>query len=168
MRGPRVTWCTKYKSTETSRPTTGAKCDRTLNCIMQWMLETHFFPKTKSLFSNQFMKIGVSHASLLEVAVGSVQRWRTGLRPLRPSLQSSLLTHAVKYGCTWKRGMKMLRNCDFGWHRWGPLIAQRSEDNVRVGLVPLALARCALAHLVPVVHQVVVVVCYPKVSKFTR
>ena len=128
------------------------------------MVEKHFFPKTKSLLSFQFMKIGVSHASLLEVVVDSVQRWRTGLRPLRPSLQSSLLIHAVKYGCTWKRGMKMPRNGDFGWHRWGPLIAQRSEDNVRVGLVPLALARCALAHLVPVVHQVVVVVCCPKVS----
>ena len=78
------------------------------------MVEKHFFPKTKSLLSNQFMKIVFSHASLLEVAVGSVQRWRTGLRPLRPSLQSSLLIHAVKYGCTWKRGMRMLGICDFG------------------------------------------------------
>ena len=78
------------------------------------MVEKHFFPKTKSLLSFQFMKIGVSHASLLEVVVDSVQRWRTGLRPLRPSLQSSLLTHAVKCDRTWKRGMKMLGNCDFG------------------------------------------------------
>ena len=157
MRSPRVFWCTKYKSTETSGQRPMQNIIKRL--IGQWMVEKHLFPKTKSLLSNQFMKIVFSHASLLKVAVGSVQRWRIGLRPLRPSLQSSLLTHAVKCDRTWKRGMKMLRNCDFGWHRWDPLIAQRSEDNVRVGLVPLALARCALARLVPVVHQVVVVVC---------